>query len=204
MPPKKGLSREDKMKIMKNLIMESKDIWTLKELEKVCPKKGISGMIVKDILKDLCDNDLISSDKIGSGNFFWCFPSEDFNQRRLQEEKLTNQIQSYQEEIAQLEKEIQELQKGREDSAERDQLDSEIAVFEQQIAEIHKESSKYEKMNPEALKQTQRQTQIAFDSANRWTDNIYTLSSWAQKKFFISSADFEKNFELGENFDYLQ
>ncbi|OHS92788.1 Mnd1 family protein [Tritrichomonas foetus] len=205
MPPKKGLSKDDKMKAMLDLMMESNDIWTLKDLEKDCPKKkGIPAMKVKEILQELCDNDEVMSDKIGNGNFFWCFPSEAYNRRKVQENNIMAEIQNYNREIAQLEAEIAQLTPGREESPERSQLDQEISEFQSQINNVKSEASKYEKMNPEAIKKAQRQAAIAFDAANRWTDNIFTIKSWTAKKFGILEKDFNKNFELGENFDYFE
>ena len=36
-------------------------------------------MSVKDVIKSLVDDDLIISDKIGTGTYFWSFPSEAYN-----------------------------------------------------------------------------------------------------------------------------
>ena len=204
MPPKR-VSKDEKLKSMLDMIMESNDIFTLKDLEKECPKKtGIQANKVKELLQELCDDDLVLQDKIGNQNFFWCFPSEAYNRRKVQEANLNKEIEQYTNEIQQLEQEIAQLSPGREDSDERTQLDNEIAQFEEKIATIHRESSKYEKMNPEAIKQAQRQSGIALDAANRWTDNIFTIKSWSRKKFGILDKDFDKNFGLGENFDYFE
>lgn len=203
MPPRKGMSHDDKMITMQRLMMESKDVWTLKELEKECPKKGITAMSVKDILQELVDNDLVSFDKIGSGNFYWCFPSEAYNRRQVAREKLAASISSMEEEIAQLEAQITELEPGREDSEERTQLDSEISEIQKQLDEVSLISQNYEALNPEAIRTAQRQADIAFNAANRWTDNIFTIKSWCIKKFNIQSAMFDKNFGLDETFDYF-
>jgi ketosteroid isomerase-like protein len=37
---------------------------------------SINGMAVKDYLQALQDDSLISAEKIGSGNWYWSFPSE--------------------------------------------------------------------------------------------------------------------------------
>jgi len=205
MSRKKGMSRDDKLIAMQELMMESQDIWTLKDLEKECPKKkGITAMSVKDVLQELVDNDLVSFDKIGSGNFYWCFPSEALNRRKIQEDKLNVQIKQYEDEIAKLQKEIAELEPGKEDCQERTDLNKEVQEFSKQLQEILQESAKYESLNPEGIKKTQRQTKIAFDSANRWTDNIFSLKSWVTKSFNIHAAQFNEQFGLEENFDYYE
>ncbi|EAY18678.1 Mnd1 family protein [Trichomonas vaginalis G3] len=205
MSRKKGMSREEKLMAMQELMMESADIWTLKDLERDCPKKkGITAMSVKEVLQELCDNDLVSFEKIGSGNFYWCFPSEAFNKRKVRENKLNASISEVEQEIQQLQKEIQELEPGREPCEERTKLDSEISTFSQQLSEIQKECSKYEQFDPAQIKKTQEQIQLAKDAANRWTDNIFVLKSWATKTYNIEGKAFNDSFQIPEDFDYVE
>ena len=205
MPPKKGMSRNEKLTAMQELMMESKDIWTLKELEKECPrKKGISSMVVKEILQELCDCDLISSDKIGNGNFYWCFPSEAYNRRKVQEDKYNEMINEYENEIQKIQNEIDELEPGREDSDERNELNEEIQQIQNEINDLNSEINKYNKLNPEGIKEKQRLSIVAFEAANRWTDNIFNLKTWCTNKFNLPSSDFDKSFEIPEYFDYLE
>lgn len=185
--------------------MESQDIWTLKDLERDCPKKkGITAMSVKEILQELCDNDLVSFEKIGSGNFYWCFPSEAFNRRKVLEGKLEAQISELEAEISGYQAEIADLEPGREPCQERTELDAIIEQFSRQLAEIKAETSKYDSLNPEAIRKTQEQTKFALESANRWTDNVYTLKSWIVKTYGFNPTQFDEQFGLGDNFDYFQ
>lgn len=205
MSRKKGMSREEKLMAMQELMMESADIWTLKDLERDCPKKkGITAMSVKEVLQELCDNDLVSFEKIGSGNFYWCFPSEAFNKRKVRENKLNASIAEVQQEIMQLQSEIQQLEPGREPCEERTKLDSEIETFSQQLAQIRKECSKYEQFDPAQIKKTQEQIVTAKDAANRWTDNIFQLRSWAVKTCNIDPKAFNEAFQISEDFDYFE
>lgn len=50
----------------------------LKELEKWGPKKGIVLQTVKDVNQSLIDDNLVETDKIGAGAFFWALPSKGF------------------------------------------------------------------------------------------------------------------------------
>lgn len=50
---------------------------SIKDLEKTLPQVGsISGMQVKDYLQALQDENMIRVEKIGSGNWYWSFPSD--------------------------------------------------------------------------------------------------------------------------------
>jgi hypothetical protein len=51
---------------------------SVKDLEKTLPQVGaISGMHVKDYLQALADDNKIRVEKIGSGNWYWSFPSDE-------------------------------------------------------------------------------------------------------------------------------
>jgi len=45
---------------------------------------------------------------------------------------------------------------------------------------------------------------VAFEAANRWTDNVFCIRSWCQKRFSVEAKDFDKQFGISEDFDYLQ
>ena len=47
---------------------------------------------------------------------------------------------------------------------------------------------------------------VARDSANRWTDNVFTLQSWMRKKFAGMDGQMGEFFReqgVGDDFDYL-
>ena len=76
-PNKKCLSLEDKWKRMMEIFYELKDVFLLKDMEKIAPKsKGITPMSVKDVLTSLVDDGLVDTDKIGTSVYFWAFPSK--------------------------------------------------------------------------------------------------------------------------------
>lgn len=51
--------------------------YSLKDLEKLIPTiASINGMAVKDYVQALTDDSLVHTEKIGSGNWYWSFPSE--------------------------------------------------------------------------------------------------------------------------------
>ena len=60
MSKKRGLSVDEKRSKMLEVFYEKKEVFQLKELEKICPKeKGITPMSVKEILQSLVDDDLV-------------------------------------------------------------------------------------------------------------------------------------------------
>lgn len=56
--------------------LHQKDVFNMAEVEKLSMKAGIVPQSVKEVLDSLRADDLVNSDKIGAGNFFWSFPSK--------------------------------------------------------------------------------------------------------------------------------
>uniref|UniRef100_A0A251TAW7 Putative meiotic nuclear division protein 1 n=1 Tax=Helianthus annuus TaxID=4232 RepID=A0A251TAW7_HELAN len=62
----RGLSLEENPEKMFQIFYDSQDFYLLKELEKLCPRKGVIGQSFKDVVQSLVDDDLVSKDKIGT------------------------------------------------------------------------------------------------------------------------------------------
>jgi len=60
------------------VLVLQKGVFTLKELVKLASKeKGIVAQTVEEVLKSLVDDGEVMADKIGTSNYFWCFPSQE-------------------------------------------------------------------------------------------------------------------------------
>uniref|UniRef100_A0ACB8E7X6 Uncharacterized protein n=1 Tax=Sphaerodactylus townsendi TaxID=933632 RepID=A0ACB8E7X6_9SAUR len=44
---------------------------------------------------------------------------------------------------------------------------------------------------------------VAKEAANRWTDNIFSVKSWAKRKFGFEDSKINKTFGIPEDFDYV-
>jgi hypothetical protein len=49
----------------------------------------------------------------------------------------------------------------------------------------------------------EKATELAKEAVNRWTDNIYSVQSYCSQKFMIPRADFNKQFGIPEEIDYV-
>lgn len=105
-----------------------KTLFNLKELEsRLSKEKGIVSQAVQGLLDELVADNLIEKDKIGSGNFFWCFPSKAVTSR---EAKLTAQLQqadALTETIQGLQNRKRRTHEGREDTPERTAVLAQLA-----------------------------------------------------------------------------
>ncbi|GAU48181.1 hypothetical protein TSUD_141700, partial [Trifolium subterraneum] len=158
----------------------------LKELEKMGPKKGVITQSVKDVVQSLVDDDLVSKDKIGTSVYCWSLPSCAGNQLRNVHQKLDSELQSNGKRHAQLVEQCEALKKGREESNELE---------------------KYRDNDPAAFEAMKEAIEVAHTSANRWTDNIFTLKQWCSNNFPQAKEQLQNMYqEIGitDDFDYLE
>lgn len=71
---KKGLSLDEKRKVILCIYHESLTPFNLKEIEQLASKRGVVQQSVKEVNQSLVDDGFVCCDKIGSSNFFWSFP----------------------------------------------------------------------------------------------------------------------------------
>ncbi|KAG2222047.1 hypothetical protein INT45_003692 [Circinella minor] len=116
---KKGLSHDEKRKRLLEYFHETGDFFQLKELEKIGPKKGVVAQSVKEVIQSLVDDGLVTTDKIGTSNYYWSFPSNTANTKRIKFEELQNQVQSKRDKKEELQKAIEEARHGRESSVKK-------------------------------------------------------------------------------------
>lgn len=204
MSRKKGVSAEEKRSRMLDIFYEKKEVFQLKELEKIAPKeKGIVAQSVKDVVQSLVDDGLVDTDKIGTSVYFWAFPSKAANNRKRRLSELQNKVDESGKKLKKLEEQVTEAKSGREDSEERNNMLKELLDNKKTLAELKSKIEEYKDCDPEVLEEMKKQITEYKDAANMWTDNIFSIKSWCQKKFFIEEAILNKQFEIPEDLDYV-
>ncbi|XP_025005349.1 meiotic nuclear division protein 1 homolog isoform X9 [Gallus gallus] len=224
MSKKKGLSFEEKRARMMEIFFETKDVFQLKDIEKIASKdKGITSMSVKEVLQSLVDDGMVDTDRIGTSNYFWAFPSKALHARKRKLEELQTQecfevrslyafcqfhlIFSVFAETSQkkeiLQKGMEKSKIGRENTAERAALMKELAALQQKKEQLKAEIEKYKEYDPDVVEEMRQTSKVAKEAANRWTDNIFAIKSWAKRKFGFEESRIDKSFGIPEDFDYI-
>ncbi|NXY20903.1 MND1 protein, partial [Atrichornis clamosus] len=181
-----------------------KDVFQLKDIEKIAPKeKGITPMSVKEILQSLVDDGMVDSDRIGTSNYFWAFPSKAFHARKRKLEELESQFAESSQKKEALQKSIEKSKIGREDTAERAALMEELAALRQKKEQLKTEIEKYRECDPDVVEEMRQTNKVAKEAANRWTDNIFSIKSWAKRKFGFEESRIDKGFGIPEDLDYI-
>ncbi|XP_078067482.1 meiotic nuclear division protein 1 homolog [Mustelus asterias] len=204
MSKKKGLSIEEKRTRMMEIFFETKDVFQLKDLEKIAPKeKGITSMSVKEVLQSLVDDGMVDTDRIGTSNYFWAFPSKALHVRKRKLEQLESQLIEGTERKQSLQQRVEKAKVGRQNTDERAAMLKELEGLRQQRNQLKVELEKYQECDPEVIEQIRQNNKIAKDAANRWTDNVFAIKSWANKKFGFERNKIDKAFGIPEDFDYI-
>ncbi|XP_029288737.1 meiotic nuclear division protein 1 homolog [Cottoperca gobio] len=205
MSKKKGLSLEEKRSRMMEIFFETKDVFQLKDIEKIAPKtKGITPMSVKDVLQSLVDDNMVDCERVGTSNYYWAFPSKALHARKHKLEELQNQISEAKQRKVSVQKAIEKAKVGRHDTKERSSLLTELQALREERTQLQAELEKYRECDPEVVEEMRKSNVVAKEAVSRWTDNVFAIKSWTKKKFNFDDSRINKAFGIPEEFDYME
>ncbi|XP_067260672.1 meiotic nuclear division protein 1 homolog [Chanodichthys erythropterus] len=204
MSKKKGLSLEEKRSRMMEIFFETKDVFQLKDLEKIAPKsKGITPMSVKEVLQSLVDDNMVDTERVGTSNYYWAFPSKALHTRKRRLEELEIQHEEGNQRKKALQQAVDKAKVGREVNDEREDLLKELTALKSQRDQLKVELEKYKECDPEVVEEIRKANITAKEAVSRWTDNVFAIKSWAKKKFGFENNRLDKAFGIPEDFDYI-
>ncbi|PVG01223.1 meiotic nuclear division protein 1 [Serendipita vermifera] len=194
---------EKRVKILE-IFHETKDFFQLKEIEKLASKKGVVEKTVKDIVQTLVADGLVQSDKIGSSNFFWAFPSARGATLRNQLSKVTEENETLVKRITEMEEAIAHERTSRVDSPERQTALAEFQALQAELAKLKNELSAYGQCDPVHLAQKQRANFLAKEAAIRWTDNVVLARDYFSRLLSLEAGDINQHFDIKTGFEDLE
>jgi len=147
---------------------------------------------------------MVQADKIGNQNFYWAFPSETANNMKVTIDDLTVDIEKLKAAHKELKEKIEKARVGREETTERPAKIAKLQQLQKRNIEVKEQISKYADNDPEILDIIENDCKIAKEAANRWTDNIWEVKKWCVNKYNMDGSMLEKNWEIPEDFDYVQ
>jgi Mnd1 HTH domain len=174
-----------KQALILSFLRNSRTVHNIKDLEKALPSvASINGMQVKDYLQALSDDGKIRVEKIGSGNWYWSFLSEEKKMREkimedlgLEKEKVSVSVAELQDKIGE-EGAAREEDSEEEDGQDRRSMKETYASLQHQAAALRTELSSYSDNDPSEVLRRKEWITALMASAERWTDNIYALESY--------------------------
>ena len=184
----KGKSVADKREIILQIFHDEKKPFLLKDIEKIASKKGVVLQSVHEILNSLVDDDLVKMDKIGTTNWYWSFPSDHATKLEQNGNQCDEALKLLAKELKQLDEDIEnEKSKNKENDAEssaQDRKNAEMALqaAKDENAKVLKELAKLQESNPELQESVAKGVDTMRLAADRWTDNLFLVKSWVDKK----------------------
>ncbi|KAG1665666.1 hypothetical protein FOA52_005456 [Chlamydomonas sp. UWO 241] len=191
----KGLSLDQKREAMQTIFHDTRDVFVLKDIEKLAVKKGIISQAVKDVLQSLVDDDLVICEKIGASNYYWSFPSEASVKIENDLAKLSDSVGALKKQKIGLAQQVEAAKDGKESTESRDALAAELASLQAQVADANAELNIYKENDPEAFKAMCEATAVAKLAANRWGDNLDSLLCWCKRQFAGREAELTEFFK---------
>ncbi|EAW10420.1 putative GAJ protein [Aspergillus clavatus NRRL 1] len=189
-PPK--LSKSAKEDLIVAHLRSTRTCHTLKDLEKMLPSvASINGMQVKEYIQNLTDENKIRVEKIGSGNWYWCFGGDETREREGRLQQLQKEVSvlqaSYEEAAADLAaKRAQWDQEGGGDEGENR---AERGELMHRRSELQTERTRLQAqwltatttVGGKSVAQMKEETETFRQQALMWTDNIYVLEEYMGK-----------------------
>nr|XP_025123990.1 meiotic nuclear division protein 1 homolog isoform X2 [Bubalus bubalis] len=168
---------------MMEIFYETKDVFQLKDMEKIAPKeKGITAMSVKEVLQSLVDDGMVDCERIGTSNYYWAFPSKALHARKRKLEVLDSQLSEGNQKYANLQKSIEKAKVGRHETEERTMLAKELSSLRDQREQLKAEVEKYRECDPQVVEEIRQANQVAKEAANRWTGTLASRASHPQAR----------------------
>ena len=138
-------------------------------------------MQVKDYLQALSDENKIHVEKIGSGNWYWSFLSEEKHARNVTLMNLKAEKEKIETLVQGLEDEVRAANEARGADDGREELIETNIVLETEVAQLTQELKGYKDGDPEEIDRKRKETERSKMTAEKWTDNIMILEGYLKE-----------------------
>lgn len=136
-------------------------------------------MQVKDYLQALSDEGKIRVEKIGIGNWYWSFLSEEKKSREDTFGKLKEELAKMEGALGELEEKVKEASEKRgDDDEDRGELVSAKLELDGEVGVLRKELEGYKDGDPGEVERRRKEVKALQARAEMWTDNIGVLENY--------------------------
>ncbi|KAJ6079270.1 hypothetical protein N7467_009023 [Penicillium canescens] len=188
MPPK--LSKSARQHLILTHLRATGTCHTLKDLEKTLPSvASINGIQVKEYIQALADENQLRVEKIGSGNWYWSFASDDKHEQERHLARVSAEVgksrKSCTETTAALADETARREEESEDEEKRESLILQKAGLQTAVDRVRTIEAQLtgtlDSLGVKSVKQIQAELAGFRQDALKWTDNIYVLEEYLRK-----------------------
>jgi len=204
MSKKKGTSMEEKKKVLLDAMIESRDVLNAKEVEKLGEKKGLRAMVVKDVLKQLLDDNMVDNEKVGGSNYYWCFPNKEANIKQRILDDLKRKCIRDRKTLKDLQDSLKEAMDREPDVQDRLQAEETLQELKTKRDNLISQLDRYKDCDPDLMEKMKDEVDVAKDAVERWTEAVFSVKKYAVDKFHMEPQDVVQNFGIPKDFDYLE
>lgn len=157
---------------------------SIKDLEKSLPAvASINVATVKEYLQALTDEGKLRVEKIGSGNWYWSFMSEEKKNRENIRDKLREEKAKADAAVEELKAKIKEASAARDGDGEegRQELVEMHAQLQSEVQALRAELATYSENDPMEVVRRKEEVEACKVRAGTWTDNIYMLEAYLRE-----------------------
>ncbi|CEP60527.1 Mnd1p LALA0_S01e12948g [Lachancea lanzarotensis] len=215
MPPKgkATITTAQKKASILRFFQDQHSVYNIKELEKLIPKKcsGVSPMLVKGLIQEMIEEDgIISMEKCGSTNIYWCFKNQIIMKTQLEMRSLNSRIEASENEVLQSKR---VLQKNAESlRTEVYQIDGatfsrreQLETLESLTAQVKNLRAERDKMlettwDKSQMKSRTEALQPKLRKLESVTDNLELLTGFLSRRFLVNLSDLKNELGIPEEF----
>ena len=137
-------------------------------------------MSVKDHLQGLLDEGLIKCEKIGSGNWYWVFGSDERVAVSVELGGLQKEKEKVMRIVEGLKFDVDDRQIGGEEEG-RDEMGNRLKRLGMEVKELREEVGGWRDRDPSEVEGRKKMGEMERERAGRWTDNLEVLKGYLGK-----------------------
>ncbi|TLD39202.1 meiotic nuclear division protein 1 [Venturia nashicola] len=188
----KSLPPAAKQALIVQWIQKSGTVHSFKDLEKALPGvASINGMQVKEYIQAITDENLIRVEKIGSGNWYWSFLSDEKIRKEQALEKALADKEKAAVTVTELQLKVDEAGAEREDDeddmlmeggGDRKTMTLKHAELEKDLAKLRVELAAYKDNDPMEVENQRKAIVKDKLEVERYTEQIQAMEGWFKKQ----------------------
>lgn len=184
------MSKSDKQNLILAHLRASGTCHTLKDLEKTLPGvASINSIQVKEYIQALTDENQLRVEKIGSGNWYWSFGSDEKHERERQLGRVQSEVEKARKSFTDAEVALATETARRQQEADDEGRDNEREALLRQKADLEAQvrglrrtaAESKDSVSRKGASQLQRELAAFRQQAMQWTDNIYILEEYLRR-----------------------
>lgn len=138
--------------------------------------------------QSLVEDFLVFSDKIGSANFFWSFPSKAFQDQNVRKDTLCSARAQIRLNVDTVSNQVEEARAER-NHPDRARMLTELTNIRKEEELLDGQLGQLKVNDPDEIRRVEKLALINKASADRWTDNIWQIKSYLTKKKGMSGKE---------------